>query len=192
MTIRAAIGLGSNLGDRAGHIATAVAALGEPGIGVLVRVSSLYETAPVGGPKQGEYLNAVVVIDTELPARKLLGHCLEIERQAGRKRTERWGPRIIDLDLLLYGAHRIDEDGLTVPHPRLTERRFVLEPLLEAWPDAELPDGTAIASFVAGVADQKVRKLESVVPDRATSLLLFLLVGLGGLAIWWLGDWLLG
>lgn len=190
MTARAAIGIGSNLGDRATNIATAVAALAETGS--LVRVSSLYETAPIGGPEQGNYLNAVAVVDTELTARELLERCLQIELEAGRERKERWGPRTLDLDILLFDDRVIDEEGLTVPHPRMTERRFVLEPLLEVWPDARLPDGTPLAEHVGAVADQKVRKLETVVPDRVSSLVLFLLVGIGALVIWWLGDWLLG
>jgi len=186
---RAAIGLGSNLGDRANHIGEALAALAETGS--LVRVSSLYETAPVGGPKQGPYLNAVAVVDTELPVERLLERCLEIEREQGRERRERWGPRTLDLDILLYGNETVTGESLTVPHPRMTERRFVLEPLLEAWPDAVLPDGTPLVRFSDEVASQKVRKLEALVPDRATSLVLFLLVALGALAIWWIGDWLL-
>ena len=184
--VRAAIGLGSNLGDRARHIADAVAAIAETGS--LVRVSSLYETAPMGGPKQGPYLNAVVVIDTEFSAQELLERCLAVERDQGRERRERWGPRTLDLDILLYGDQAIDEECLKVPHPRVAERRFVLEPLLEVWPDATLPDGTALAGFAAGVSDQKVRKLETLVPDRSTSFAVFLVVALAALAIWWIGD----
>ena len=187
--MRTAIGLGSNVGDRAQHIGNAVGALAE--LGRLIRVSPLYETAPVGGPEQGPYLNAVVLIDTELAPQELLQRCLEIEKDAGRTRRERWGPRTLDLDILLYGDTELDEPGLTVPHPRMTERRFVLEPLLEVWPDAALPDGTPLSSLLPTVAGQGVRRLESVVPDRMTSLLLFLIVGLGALAIWWIGDWLL-
>jgi 2-amino-4-hydroxy-6-hydroxymethyldihydropteridine diphosphokinase len=187
--VRAAIGLGSNLGDRSRHVGDAVAALAETGS--LVRVSSLYETAPIGGPKQKSYLNAVVVVDTDLLPRQLLERCLEIEQEHGRERREKWGPRTLDLDVLLYGTETVDQADLKVPHPRMTERRFVLEPLLEAWPDAVLPNGTALTEFSAGVADQKVRKVESVVPDRTTSLALFLAVALGALAIWWIGDWLL-
>jgi len=187
--VRAAIGLGSNLGDRSRFIADAIGALSE--LGTLEQVSSLYETAPVGGPEQGPYLNAVVVIDTDLSAREVIERCLEIEQQAGRERRERWGPRTLDLDLLLYGGETIEEEGLSVPHPRMTERRFVLEPLLEVWPDAVLPDGRPLASFTPSVADQKLRRMETVVPDRATSLLLFLVVAAGALAIWWIGDWLL-
>lgn len=187
--VKAAIGLGSNLGDRARHIATAVGALSE--LGSLNRVSSLYETAAIGGPKQGDYLNAVVVIDTEMPVRALLERCLQIERESGRERRERWGPRTLDLDILFYGNERINDAELAVPHPRMTERRFVLEPLLEVWPDAALPDGTPLEAFRETVAGQKVRKVQAVVPDRKTSAWLFLVVALAALAIWWLGDLLL-
>ena len=187
--VRAAIGLGSNLGDRARHIADAIGSLAEAG--TLIRVSSLYETAPIGGPDQGPYLNAVAVVETELSGRDLLATCLEIEREHGRERRERWGPRTLDLDLLLYGAETIADQDLTVPHPRITERRFVLDPLLEAWPEAVLPSGRRLDEFKEGVADQKVRKLETLVPSRMTSLVLFLLVAVGALTIWWVGDWLL-
>lgn len=189
MPTRAAIGLGSNLGDRRAHIVAAVGSLAAAG--ALVRVSSMYETAPVGGPEQGEYLNAVAVLDTELSAQALLEHCLEIERDHGRERGERWGPRTLDMDVLLYGDAVIDEADLRVPHPRMLERRFVLEPLLEAWPDATLPDGTPLAGFLPEVADQQVRKLEAMPVDRSTAVVLFLVVALGALIIWWIGDWLL-
>ena len=188
--VRAAIGLGSNLGDRAQHIATAVAALSE--LGSLHRVSSLYETAPMGGPRQGAYLNAAAVVDTELSARTLLDRCREIERESGRDRRDRWGPRTLDLDILLYGNETIEEPALTVPHPRMTERRFVLEPLLEVWPDATLPSGTPLEEFRVAVSGQKVRKVEAVVPDRRTSAWLFVVVALAAVAIWWLGDLLFG
>ena len=187
--VRAAIGLGSNLGDRAANIANGVAALGE--LGSLYRVSTLYETAPIGGPKQGPFLNAVAVVETELPPGVLLERCLEIERESGRERRERWGPRTLDLDILLYGSQTVDGPGLTVPHPRLTERRFVLEPLLEVWPDAALPDETPLSDFTASVATQRVRPFESVVADRSTAVLVFLMVALAALAIWWIGDMLL-
>ena len=187
--VKAAIGLGSNLGDRATTIANAVAALRE--VGSLYRVSSLYETAPMGGPKQGSFLNAVVIVETELSARALLERCLVIERESGRERRERWGPRTLDLDILLYGGQAIDEPQLTVPHPRMIERRFVLEPLLEVWPEAELPDGTPLSEYASAVADQQVRRIESVVPHRRTSAWLFLVVALAALALWWLGDLLL-
>ena len=151
---RAAIGLGSNLGDRRAQLAGAVRRLGAAG--TVVAVSSLYETAPIGGPAQGPFLNAVAVVETGLTPRALLDLCLAVEREAGRRRRVRWGPRSLDLDLLLYDRAVVDEPGLQVPHPRLAARRFVLEPLVEAWPEAALPDGTPVADLLAGVADQEV------------------------------------
>lgn len=151
---RAALGLGSNLGDRRAHLASAVRRLGDAGH--LLAASSLYETAPVGGPVQGAFLNAVVVVATELSPRPLLDLCLAAEREAGRRRRVRWGPRSLDVDLLLYEDEVVDEPGLRVPHPRLAARRFVLEPLVEAWPGACLPDGTPAASLLGAVADQEV------------------------------------
>lgn len=151
---RAAIGLGANLGDRRARLGEAVRRLGEAG--VTVAVSSLYETAPIGGPVQGPFLNAVAVLDTDLAPRALLEFCLGLEREAGRRRRVRWGPRTLDLDLLLYDRVVVDEPGLQVPHPRLALRRFVLEPLAEAWPEAALPGGTPVAGMLSGVADQEV------------------------------------
>jgi 2-amino-4-hydroxy-6-hydroxymethyldihydropteridine diphosphokinase len=154
-----AVGLGSNLGDRHQTLSRAVAALAE--IGTLRAVSSLYETAAVG-PPQPDYFNAAVMVETPRSGRGILDALLEIERRAGRVRTERWGPRTLDLDLLLHGDERIDEPGLVVPHPRLGERRFVLEPLAEVWPDPELPDGRVIAELLEQVADQEVRKVSGL------------------------------
>jgi len=187
--VRAAVGLGSNLGDRAAHIAAGVAALADAG--ALLAVSSLYETAPIGGPEQGPFLNAVAVVETELAAAELLELGLAVERSEGRERRERWGPRTLDFDLLLYGDHLISEEDLTVPHPRMTERRFVLEPLLEAWPDAALPDGTTLATLLPTVAGQRVRKLDALVPDRRLSLAVFFTVAIVAAALWALVDWLL-
>ncbi len=122
--------------------------------GDVVAVSSLYETAPVGGPEQGPYLNAVAVAATPLAPREVLDRLLAIEAAAGRTRRERWAARTLDLDLLLHGDLAVAEPGLTVPHPRLTARRFALEPLLEVRPAATLPDGTPLAAFLPEVADQ--------------------------------------
>jgi 2-amino-4-hydroxy-6-hydroxymethyldihydropteridine diphosphokinase len=155
---RAAVGLGSNLGDRRSHIDAALSAIAR--LGRLVAVSSIYETAPVGGPEQGPYLNAVAVIDTDLAPIALLTCLRHVEQQQGRERRERWGPRTLDLDVLLYGHETVAMQGLTVPHPRMGERRFVLEPLVEAWPDAELPDGTAVGSLLDAVSDQDVVRHE--------------------------------
>lgn len=135
------IALGSNLGDREATIRRAVATLDEhDGVDVL-RLSSIRETEPVGSRDQGPYLNAVVEVRTSLSARALLEMCLTIEAAHGRdrRRIERWGPRTIDLDLLLYGDAVIDEPGLHVPHPRLQERLFVLEPLAELIPTQTHP-----------------------------------------------------
>jgi 2-amino-4-hydroxy-6-hydroxymethyldihydropteridine diphosphokinase len=139
--VRAAIGLGSNLGDRLGLIRLGLEGLGR--VGILVEVSSLYETAPVGGPDQDPYLNAVGLIETTLSAEELLAALHEIEAQAGRVRQEHWGPRTLDLDLLVYDELAVDRAGIELPHPRAHERRFVLAPLVEVWPDATLRTGAA-------------------------------------------------
>ena len=174
---RAAIALGSNLGDRRRHLLEAVESIAD--LGVLVKVSGLYETAPVGGPEQDDYLNAVAVIDTTLPAERLLLALHEIEADHDRERTVRWGARTLDLDLLLYGADRVDTEICTVPHPRLTERRFVVEPLLEAWPDARLPDGTRVARFTDSVGDQEVTNLGEFWSETGDP------AGFGGRGGWW-------
>ena len=143
---RAYVGVGANLGDREATIRAALDAL--PGV---VGVSELRETDPVGVVDQPPFLNGAVALETELGARELLERLLEIERELGRERRERWGPRTIDLDLLLYGAETIDEPGLTVPHPRLHERRFALEPLLELDPGLEIPGRGRVDDLLAGL-----------------------------------------
>ncbi|MEX0667118.1 MAG: 2-amino-4-hydroxy-6-hydroxymethyldihydropteridine diphosphokinase, partial [Acidimicrobiia bacterium] len=120
--------------------------------------SSLYETAPVGGPDQDPYLNAVGLIETTLSAQDLLAALHEIEAQAGRVRQERWGPRTLDLDLVVYDDLVVDGPDLELPHPRAHERRFVLAPLVEVWPDASLRSGTARAAL-DNVSQQKVALL---------------------------------
>ncbi len=126
------IALGSNLGDRAATLRAALDALTSEGDIRLVRCSTLHETEPVGGPPgQPRYLNAAAELETEIGPRRLLERMLAIEARFGRQRGERNGPRTLDLDLLLYGAMRIDEPGLVVPHPRMWERSFVLTPLRE-------------------------------------------------------------
>jgi 2-amino-4-hydroxy-6-hydroxymethyldihydropteridine diphosphokinase len=149
--VRAYVGLGSNLGDREATIRRAVELLGErPGVEV-VAVSTLRETDPVGYEDQPRFVNGAVALEVGLSARALLDELLEVERELGRDRSRerRWGPRTIDLDLLLYGEETVDEPGLTVPHPRLAERQFVLEPLSELDPDLALPDGRAVRDLVA-------------------------------------------
>jgi 2-amino-4-hydroxy-6-hydroxymethyldihydropteridine diphosphokinase len=148
---RAYVGLGANLGDREATIRRAVALLSaEQGIDV-VAVSSLRETDPVGYLDQPRFLNGAAALETELAPRELLERLLEIERDLGRERRAgpRFGPRAIDLDLLLYGEEFLDEPGLTVPHPRLAERRFALEPLHELDPTLTLPDGRSVEGLLA-------------------------------------------
>ncbi len=128
--MRAFLGLGSNLGDREAQLRTAVAALPE-----VVAVSPFYETGPVGGPPQGRYLNAVVELATERSPRQLLEMAKELERQAGRLPGERFGPRPLDVDVLLVGDLSVDEGDLVVPHPRMWHRRFVLAPLADLAPE---------------------------------------------------------
>jgi len=132
---RAAVAFGSNVGDRARHIELALARLRATD-GVVVRgCSSVRETAPVGGPPQGPFLNGVALIETTLAARELLASLLAIERAGGRVRSGRDGPRTIDLDLVFFGEQTLDDAELTLPHPRAHQRAFVLEPLAEVAPD---------------------------------------------------------
>jgi 2-amino-4-hydroxy-6-hydroxymethyldihydropteridine diphosphokinase len=129
--VRAFLGLGSNVGDRLGHLRRAVEALPD-----VRAVSRVYETEPVGGPSgQGPYLNLVVELDTDLGARDLLDRARQLEHAAGRTRDVRWGPRTLDVDVLLVGDEVVHDGDLVVPHPRMWERRFVLEPLAELAPD---------------------------------------------------------
>lgn len=129
------------MGDRRRHLSRALSGLPD-----LVRVSTVYETAPVGGPDgQDDYLNIVAELDTTLSARELLAVAQRLEEQAGRVRTVRWGPRTLDVDVLLIEGVAIDEPDLVVPHPRMWHRRFVVEPLAELAPDL-VPAGALIAS----------------------------------------------
>jgi 2-amino-4-hydroxy-6-hydroxymethyldihydropteridine diphosphokinase len=128
---RVFLGLGSNQGDRWKLLRDAVASLPD-----VVAVSPVYETDPVGGPSgQGQYLNCVVELDTALPPRRLLGICHRLESAADRVRTERWGPRTLDVDILLVGDLVVDEPDLQIPHKLLRERRFVLQPLRDLAPE---------------------------------------------------------
>lgn len=149
---RAYVGLGSNLGDREVNLRRALELLAA-GDGIeLVAVSSVRETEPVGFLEQPRFLNAAAALDTELPPRDLLARLLAVERELGRtRRGPRYGPRAIDLDLLLYGGETIAEPGLEVPHPRLAERRFALEPLAELDPTLVVPGGGPLATLLAAL-----------------------------------------
>lgn len=133
---RAFLGLGSNLGDRQQHLRDAVDALR----GEVRATSDVYETDPIGGPTQDPFLNLVVELDTDLSAHELLRVCWRLEAAAGRVRETRWGPRTLDVDVLWIDGVTVDDSELTVPHPRMWERRFVLAPLSELAPDL-VPDG---------------------------------------------------
>jgi 2-amino-4-hydroxy-6-hydroxymethyldihydropteridine diphosphokinase len=129
--VRAFLGMGSNQGDRLGFLRDAVDSL--QGV---VQVSDVYETEPVGGPSgQLPYFNIVVELETALGPRELLGVCQRLEAAAGRVRAERWGPRTLDVDILLVNGLRVDEEDLRIPHPRMYERRFVMAPLADIAPD---------------------------------------------------------
>jgi 2-amino-4-hydroxy-6-hydroxymethyldihydropteridine diphosphokinase len=133
------IGLGSNLGDRKRHLNEAVRQLARlPGSAVL-KVSRFYETAPVGGPPQGRFLNAALALETTLPPQELLAELQRIETALGRRREVKWGPRTLDLDILLYDRLVLDSPSLKIPHPLMHERLFVLDPLAEIAPDAPHP-----------------------------------------------------
>ena len=149
---RAYIGLGANLGPREVTLLRAADLLAaEPGIEVL-EISQLRETEPVGDVEQPSFLNGAVVLETTLSPRELLDVLLRIERELGRVRGgERWGPRTIDLDLLLYDDEIVEEEGLRVPHPRLYERRFVLEPLADLEPELMIPGKGRVSELLAGL-----------------------------------------
>jgi 2-amino-4-hydroxy-6-hydroxymethyldihydropteridine diphosphokinase len=161
---RCFVGLGSNLGDRLANLHRAIAGLAAVE-GLEVTASSrVYETAPVG-PVQPDFLNAVLEVRTRLSARGLLAACLDVEAWMGRVRGERWGPRVIDLDLLAFGRAEIHEPGLDVPHLRMHERAFVLIPLLELEPDPPLPGGRRIGTLrPTGVGSAGVRLFGPALP----------------------------
>jgi 2-amino-4-hydroxy-6-hydroxymethyldihydropteridine diphosphokinase len=140
------VGLGSNLGDSERLIREAAELIGA------VRLSSIIETEPWGYVEQPNFLNAVAELETRLTPRQLLDHLLDVERRLGRERVgHRWGPRTIDLDLLLYGEEEVDEPGLVVPHPRLLQREFALRPLAELVPAQRIPGSGTVQEALAGL-----------------------------------------
>jgi 2-amino-4-hydroxy-6-hydroxymethyldihydropteridine diphosphokinase len=153
------VGIGANLGDPAARVHAALAALDTLSATRLVKHSSLYRTAPQGYEQQPDFVNAVAKLDTQLAAGDLLAGLQDIEAHAGRSRSFRNAPRTLDLDLLLYGAERIDQPGLAVPHPRMHERAFVLAPLLEIAPELQIPGVGGARECLQRLAGQAVERL---------------------------------
>jgi len=159
LTTVAYIGLGSNLGDRIGSIVEALRRLNAPGVAV-TKVSSIYHSAAILVTDQPDFLNAVAEVHTDLPPRALLDFCLRVESQMGRVRHRRWGPRNIDLDLLLYGDLQIQEPDLQVPHPGLRKRPFVYVPLAEIAPELLLPDGEPVRGLLSSEMVRDVTRVQ--------------------------------
>jgi len=155
MTVRAYIGLGSNLDDPLSQVRVAIVELAHLSECHLYAVSPLYRTPPLGPVDQPDYINAVVALDTDLEPLALLDELQRIEQRHGRVRQLRWGPRTLDLDLLLYGNNIIASERLTVPHPELHKRPFVIFPLQAINPDLILPDGTSLKALVEEFAAQR-------------------------------------
>jgi 2-amino-4-hydroxy-6-hydroxymethyldihydropteridine diphosphokinase len=144
------LALGSNLGDRESNLDQAISELEK--IIEITHLSTLHETAPVGGPKQGDYLNAVLIGETQLDPHELLALTSKIETKLGRVREVRNGPRTVDIDLIVFGALQIKTPDLELPHPRAHEREFVLAPWLEIDPDARIPGRSSVAKILAELA----------------------------------------
>ncbi len=154
------LGLGSNLGERAANLTEALRRLAQSPEIEVVRTSSVYETEPVGPQGQPAFLNQVAQMQVTCPARALLAMIRRIESEMGRVRMQRWGPRTIDLDILLYGDEIVDEPDLKIPHPQMLARPFVLVPLAEIAPELLLPDGRTAAQ-AAAIGTEELRRVET-------------------------------
>lgn len=189
---RYAVALGSNLGDRIGHLRGAVDEI--DGLGAELSVSGLYETEPVGGPEQDPYLNAVVTLESELSPEELLSALQEVEWRHDRERSVRWGPRTLDLDIVAMAPGSVSSEELQIPHPRAAERRFVLQPLTDVWPEAPVGGGLSASSALGSTMSQRVDLLarrwvnDSPGPDFYWVAAQFLMFGLIGLAIFSFGS----
>jgi 2-amino-4-hydroxy-6-hydroxymethyldihydropteridine diphosphokinase len=157
---RVVLALGSNLGDRQENLQGAVDALFDaPGLHFLA-ASPVYETSPVGGPEQPDYLNAVITVETDLPGRMILDRAHGVEEAFQRVRDQVWGPRTLDVDLIVCGEEMSDDPGLTLPHPRAHERAFVLAPWHDIEPDAEIPGHGPVADLLHAVGLNGVRRVD--------------------------------
>lgn len=159
---QAFISIGSNIGERHLYLTKAIEALNSRVDTTVEKVSSIYETAPVGYTDQADFLNLVISIRTSLSPNHLLAVCQEIEKESGRERTIRWGPRTVDLDILLYNEVNIASEHLVIPHPRMAERAFVLIPLLEIAADVKEPVTGEFYSEKEAVHDESVVLWEEV------------------------------
>jgi 2-amino-4-hydroxy-6-hydroxymethyldihydropteridine diphosphokinase len=153
------LGLGSNIGDKYKHLLDAILLLEEYKVIKVIKKSSFYETAPIGYTKQDSFINMVIKIETNLVPQELLKTVNEVEATLLRKRVIRWGPRTIDIDILFYDNLKINEIDLIIPHPRISERKFVIVPLLEIDSDMMI-DGKNLKVFLNGIEDQLIRKVE--------------------------------
>ena len=165
---RAALAVGSNLGDRDGHLRGAVELLAAARGVSVVAVSSVFETAPVGGPEQGPYLNAVVVVVTDCSAHELLDLALAVEAEHGRERHERWGPRTLDVDVLALGDEVSTDPVVLLPHPRAHERGFVLAPWAEVDPDFVVPGRGRVLDLLEALPAEDVAGVRPFGPLRAS------------------------
>ncbi|MCL6471299.1 MAG: 2-amino-4-hydroxy-6-hydroxymethyldihydropteridine diphosphokinase [Firmicutes bacterium] len=156
------LSLGSNLGDRQGYLKEAVQIIGTtPGVNI-IKVSSVYETEPIGDVPQGNFYNIIVKVKTGLSPHDLLALAQKVEAKLGRQRQLHWGPRTIDVDIIIYSEAQIDEEDLKVPHPEMLNRAFVLVPLVEIEPDIELPGNGFIRAYLDKVAGQGIKKIGSL------------------------------
>jgi 2-amino-4-hydroxy-6-hydroxymethyldihydropteridine diphosphokinase len=166
MMQRAYIALGANLGNPVATLNDAIDVLVALRGSLFVAVSSLYRTAPVGLKRQPDFINAVVAVKTRLEPRELLEELFAIEARFGRERSVKNAPRTLDLDLLLHGETALDEAGLTLPHPRMHERAFVLAPLAEIAPQLVIPGRGSVGELLAACADQRIHRLEAKVIEE--------------------------
>ncbi len=155
--------MGSNIGDRLDYLQGGLDGLFDTPRITFLAVSPVYETTPVGGPEQPDYLNAVVIAETSMPAQAVLERCLSLEDAYGRVRDELWGPRTLDLDLIIYGDEVSNSPGLTLPHPRAHERAFVLAPWLDADPQAQIPGCGPVAGLLAALGTAGIARVEGAV-----------------------------